>query len=184
MRAADPNHAVTNQPTEVEMTGIAVSNESAGEAPGAGTVDMKLEVVLVPVSDVDPAKRFYERLRWRLDADFAASEDFRVVQLTPPGSEASITFGTGVTAAVPGSIEGLQLTVVDIEAARAELAGRGVEVSEAFHDAGGVFHHAGVEGRVAGPDPGRADYGSFASFSDPDGNGCLLQEVKQRAPGR
>jgi catechol 2,3-dioxygenase-like lactoylglutathione lyase family enzyme len=146
-------------------------------------VDMKLEVVVVPVSDVDRAKRFYERLGWRLDADFVVSDDFRVVQLTPPGSECSIIFGDGVTSAAPGSLEGLQLTVVDIEAARDELAGRGVDV-EVFHDEGGVFHHAGAQGRVPGPDPQRRDYGSFASFSDPDGNGWLLQEIKVRARGR
>lgn len=145
-------------------------------------MDMKLEVVVVPVSDVDRAKRFYGSLGWRLDADFVTGEDFRVVQLTPPGSECSIIFGTGITSAVPGSVQGLHLVVVDIEAARAELVGRGVDVSELFHDAGGVFHHAGVEGRASGPDPERRSYGSFVSFSDPDGNGWLLQEVKTRAP--
>jgi len=147
-------------------------------------VDMKLEVVVVPVADVDRAKRFYESLGWRMDIDHVAGEDFRVVQLTPPGSEASIIIGNGITAAVPGSVEGLQLVVADITAARHELAGRGIEVSEVFHDAGGVFHHAGTDGRAAGPDPQRGDYGSFASFSDPDGNGWLLQEVRTRAPGR
>ena len=147
-------------------------------------VEMKLEVALLPVSDVERAKRFYEAMGWRLDADFAVSENFRVVQLTPPGSEASIIFGDGVTSAVPGSVEGLQLTVVDIEAARAALVARGVDVSEVFHDAGGVFHHSGTQGRVPGPDPDRSSYGSFASFSDPDGNGWLMQEVTMRAPGR
>ena len=147
-------------------------------------MDMKLEVVVLPVSDVDRAKQFYEKLGWRLDADFATSEDFRVVQFTPPGSECSIIFGKGVTSAPPGSIQDLQLTVFDIEAACAELGGRGIDVSEPFHDAGGVFHHAGTEGRVPGADPKRSDYGSFASFSDPDGNGWLLQEIKTRAPGR
>ena len=147
-------------------------------------MDMKLEVVVVPVSDVDRAKRFYGSLGWRLDADFVTGEDFRVVQLTPPGSECSIIFGKGVTSAVPGSVQGLHLVVVDIEAARAELVGRGVDVSELFHDIGGVFHHAGVEGRASGPDPGRRSYGSFSSFSDPDVNGWLLQQVKTRAPGR
>jgi catechol 2,3-dioxygenase-like lactoylglutathione lyase family enzyme len=146
-------------------------------------MDMKLEVVLVPVSDVDRAKSFYKMLGWRLDADFVISEDFRIVQLTPPGSECSIIIGNGITTALPGSLEGLQLTVFDIEAARADLVGRGVDV-EVFHDAGGVFHHAGTDGRAPGPDPQRGDYGSFASFSDPDGNGWLLQEVKVRAPGR
>ena len=145
---------------------------------------MKLEVVVVPVSDVDRAKRFYETLGWRLDADFVAADDLRVVQLTPPGSEASVIIGDKITSATPGSLEGLQLTVLDIEAARAELAGNGVDVSEVFHDEGGIFHHAGTEGRAAGPAPENADYGSFASFSDPDGNGWLLQEVKRRAPGR
>jgi catechol 2,3-dioxygenase-like lactoylglutathione lyase family enzyme len=149
-----------------------------------GTVTMKLEVVLVPVSDVDRSKRFYQSLGWRLDADFATSEDFRVVQVTPPGSEASIIFGKGLTSAVPGSIDGLQLTVYDIEVACAELVDRGVDVSETFHDAGGVFHHAGTEARVSGPDPARRDYGSFASFSDPDGNGWMIQEIKTRLPGR
>jgi catechol 2,3-dioxygenase-like lactoylglutathione lyase family enzyme len=165
------------------MSSVDVSSESQTEILGAGTVQMKLEIVLVPVSDVERAKRFYERLGWRLDADFPISDDYRIVQLTPPGSEASIIFGEGVTSAVPGSLEGLQLTVSDIEVARDELVGRGVDV-ELFHDVTGAFHHAGSEGRVAGPDPARADYGSFGSFSDPDGNGWLLQEVKVRAPGR
>lgn len=146
--------------------------------------NMKLEVLVLPVSDVDQAKSFYETLGWRLDADFVTSEDFRVVQLTPPGSEASIIIGTGVTSAAPGSVQGLHLIVYDIETARAELVDRGIEVSEVFHDVGGIFHHSGTEGRVTGPDPKRRDYSSFASFSDPDGNGWVLQEVKKRAPGR
>jgi catechol 2,3-dioxygenase-like lactoylglutathione lyase family enzyme len=145
---------------------------------------MKLEVLVIPVADVDQAKDFYKTLGWRLDADFVTSEDFRVVQLTPPGSEASIIFGKGVTAAAPGSVQGLHLIVYDIETARAELVDRGIEVSEVFHDIGGIFHHAGTEGRVPGTDPKRRDYASFASFSDPDGNGWVLQEVKTRAPGR
>ncbi len=145
---------------------------------------MKLEVVVVPVSDVDRAKQFYEAIGWRMDIDYVDGEDFRVVQFTPPGSECSIIIGRGITAAAPGSSEGLQLVVPDIEAAREELIGRGIEVGEAFHDAGGIFHHAGEEARVAGPDPERSDYGSFASFSDPDGNVWFVQEVKQRAPGR
>ena len=145
---------------------------------------MKLEVLVLPVSDVDRAKHFYETLGWRLDADFVTSKDFRVVQLTPPGSECSIIIGNGVTSAVPGSVQGLHLVVFDIEAAHAELVDRGVEVSEIFHDVGGIFHHAGTEGQVNGPDPKRRDYGSFASFSDLDGNGWVLQEVKKRAPGR
>jgi catechol 2,3-dioxygenase-like lactoylglutathione lyase family enzyme len=145
---------------------------------------MKLEVVVLPVSDVDRAKDFYKTLGWRLDADFVTGEDFRVIQLTPPGSECSIIFGKGVTSAVPGSVQGLHLIVYDIEAAHTELVDRGIEVSEVFHDSGGIFHRAGTEGRVAGPDTKRGDYASFASFSDPDGNGWVLQEVKTRAPGR
>jgi len=145
---------------------------------------MKLEVVVVPVADVDRAKDFYTALGWREDADYAAGADFRVVQLTPPGSACSVIFGTGVTSAAPGSAAGLHLVVADIDAARAELADRGAEVSEVFHDAGGVFHHAGTEGRVAGPAPDHQSYGSFASFSDPDGNGWLLQEITTRLPGR
>jgi catechol 2,3-dioxygenase-like lactoylglutathione lyase family enzyme len=146
--------------------------------------DMKLEVVVVPVSDVDRAKSFYQGLGFRLDIDYVGDEGFRVVQLTPPGSECSIILGDGITSAEPGSVQGLHLVVRDIEAARAELVERGVGVGELFHDAGGVFHRAGTEGRVSGPDPERNDYASFASFSDPDGNGWLLQEVKTRAPGR
>lgn len=147
-------------------------------------MNMKLEVIVIPVSDVDRAKRFYERLGFRQDADFAHGEDFRVVQFTPPGSECSIIFGKGVTSDKPGSAHGLHLVVFDIEAARADLVGRGVEASEIFHDAGGIFHHAGTAGRVPGLDPERRSYGSYVSFSDPDGNGWFLQEVKQKAPGR
>ena len=147
-------------------------------------MDMKLEVVVIPVADVDRAKGFYKALGWREDADFAGAEDFRVVQLTPPGSPCSVIFGTGITTAEPGSAGGLQLVVSDIEAARAELADRGASVSEIFHDAGGVFYHAGTEGRVPGPAPDHQSYGSFASFSDPDGNGWMLQEITTRLPGR
>src|SRR4051794_29453892 len=153
-------------------------------SPSAGTVDMKLEVVVIPVADVDRAKRFYGGLGWRLDADVATGEAFRVVQFTPPGSPCSIIFGTGVTSAVPGSAQGLHLIVSDIEAARAQLVARGVEVSELFHDVGGVFHHGGEEGRLSGPDAARRSYASFASFSDPDGNSWLFQEVTVRLPGR
>jgi catechol 2,3-dioxygenase-like lactoylglutathione lyase family enzyme len=145
---------------------------------------MKLEVVVVPVSDVDRAKAFYGSLGWRLDADFPGESGFRVVQFTPPGSACSVIFGSGVTAAPPGSADGLQLTVTDIEAARAELVDEGVEVSEVFHDAGGVFHHAGGEARTPGAAPDHKSYGSFASFSDLDGNGWFLQEVTTSLPGR
>jgi catechol 2,3-dioxygenase-like lactoylglutathione lyase family enzyme len=147
-------------------------------------MNMKLEVIVLPVSDVDRAKNFYEKLGFRLDADFSTSETFRVVQFTPPGSESSIIFGEGITTAAPGSNQGLLMIVDNIEAARAELVGRGVEVSEIFHDAGGVFYHAGTEGKVPGPDPKRSSYASFASFHDPDGNGWMLQEVTKRLPGR
>jgi catechol 2,3-dioxygenase-like lactoylglutathione lyase family enzyme len=158
------------------------SDTTPTTAPASTT--MKLEVVVIPVADVDRAKAFYASLGWREDADFATGPDFRVIQFTPPGSEASIIFGQGLTNAAPGSYEGLQLTVFDIDVARDELVGRGVDVSEVFHDAGGVFHHAGTEARVAGPADGHASYGSFASFSDPDGNGWILQEVKEKLPGR
>jgi catechol 2,3-dioxygenase-like lactoylglutathione lyase family enzyme len=145
---------------------------------------MKLEVVVIPVSDVDKAKDFYHGLGWRLDADFAKSEDFRVVQLTPPGSPCSVIFGTGITSATPRSADGLQLVVTDVEAARDELISRGADVSEVFHDAGGVYHHAGTQARAAGPAPDHRSYGSFVSFSDPDGNGWFVQEVTTRLPGR
>jgi catechol 2,3-dioxygenase-like lactoylglutathione lyase family enzyme len=147
-------------------------------------VDIRLEVVVLAVSDVDRAKDFYMRLGWRLDADFVDGDDFRVVQLTPTGSPCSIIFGTGITTAAPGSADGLYLVVADIEAARAELIGHGAQVSEVFHDAGGVFHHAGTTSRVPGPDPERRSYASFASFRDPDGNGWMLQEISTRLPGR
>ncbi|MFC4121758.1 VOC family protein [Nonomuraea zeae] len=147
-------------------------------------MDMKLEVVVVPVADVDRSKDFYKALGWREDADFSAGTDFRVVQLTPPGSACSVIFGTGITSVTPGSMQGLYLIVDDIEAARSELVDRGADVGEVFHDAGGVWHHAGTEQRVPGPDPDRKSYGSFASFSDPDGNGWLLQEITTRLPGR
>jgi catechol 2,3-dioxygenase-like lactoylglutathione lyase family enzyme len=147
-------------------------------------VDMRLEVVVLPVSDVDRAKEFYAGLGWRLDADFVDGDDFRVVQLTPPGSPCSIIFGTGITTAAPGSADGLYLVVDDIEAARAELVGHGAQVSDVFHDAGGVFRHAGTTARVPGPDPERRSYASFASLRDPDGNGWMLQELTTRLPGR
>jgi catechol 2,3-dioxygenase-like lactoylglutathione lyase family enzyme len=169
---------------EAEMSSVHVSSESASGSPAVKPGEVRLEVVVVPVSDVDRAKRFYEMLGWRLDADLAVDDGYRIVQMTPPGSPCSIIFGTGVTSAPPGSSEGLQLTVYDIDAARADLLGRGVDVSETFHDVTGIFHHAGTEGRASGPAPGHSDYGSFAAFSDPDGNGWLLQEIKRRLPGR
>jgi catechol 2,3-dioxygenase-like lactoylglutathione lyase family enzyme len=150
---------------------------------------MKFEIVVIPVSDVDRAKRFYAGLGWRLDADFAAGDDYRVIQFTPPGSGCSVIFGRNVTAAAPGSAQGLYLIVSDIKAARDELRARGVEVSEVFHDAGGVY--AGNDEpylfgrlRVSGAEPEHRSYRSFASFKDPDGNGWLFQELTTRLPGR
>jgi catechol 2,3-dioxygenase-like lactoylglutathione lyase family enzyme len=153
------------------------------------TVDMKLEVIVIPVSDVDRAKDFYRKLGWRLDADYDSGKDFRILQFTPPGSGCSIIFGKNVTAAVPGSAQGLYLIVSDITAARAELLGRGVEVSEVFHDASGVYlgpdePYLFGRQRVSGRDPEHRSYHSFASFHDPDGNGWLLQEITTRLPGR
>jgi catechol 2,3-dioxygenase-like lactoylglutathione lyase family enzyme len=177
------------KPEELDMN-TQVRRETAVETPKAQTVAMKLEIVVIPVSDVDRAKRFYGDLGWRLDADYAApGGDFRVIQFTPPGSAGSVIFGKNVTAAAPGSAQGLYLVVSDIEAARKELLGRGVEVSEVFHDAGGVY--AGPDEpylfgrrRISGPDPEHRSYRSFASFRDPDGNGWLFQEVTARLPGR
>ncbi len=166
------------------MSNVDVSSKSTAASPPVKAGEVKLEVVVVPVSDVDRAKRFYETLGWRLDADLTVDDGYRVVQLTPPGSACSIIFGEGVTSAPPGSSEGLQLTVYDIDEARADLIARGVDVSELFHDVTGIFHHAGSEARASGPAPEHADYGSFAAFSDPDGNGWLLQEIKTRLPGR
>ncbi|MFJ6945993.1 VOC family protein [Streptomyces wuyuanensis] len=147
-------------------------------------MDMKLEVVVIPVADVDRAKAFYKGLGWREDADFPTEDGFRVIQLTPPGSLCSVIFGNGVSDAEPGSVQGLLLAVSDVEAARAELVERGVDAGEVFHDAVGVFHRAGAANRVSGPDPERRSYCSFASFSDPDGNGWILQEITERLPGR
>jgi catechol 2,3-dioxygenase-like lactoylglutathione lyase family enzyme len=146
-------------------------------------VDLKLEVVLIGVSDVDRAKEFYQNLGWRLDADYAAG-DFRVIQFTPPNSEASIIFGKGVTSAKPGSADSLVLVVEDVEAARNDLITHGAKVSEVFHYAAGPFNNAVENPRVSGADPERRSYDSFASFEDPDGNRWLLQEIKTRLPGR
>ncbi|MET8783605.1 VOC family protein [Streptomyces sp. NPDC057746] len=147
-------------------------------------MDFKLEVVVLPVSDVDRAKAFYEKAGFRLDVDYVADDSYRVVHLTPSGSQCSILFGTGVTTAAPGSVQGLHLIVSDIVAAHAELVDRGIEMGEIFHDAGGVFHRGTDEGRVSGPHPQRSSYGSFATFRDPDGNEWVLQEITTRLPGR
>jgi len=167
------NRVDTNTPTA-----------TAGASPPVRPGEMRLEVVVLAVSDVDRAKQFYGGLGWRLDADLAVDDGYRVVQVTPPGSGCSVIFGTGVTAGRPGSAEGLQLSVHDLDEARADLLARGVDVSEPFHDVTGIFHHAGTDGRLEGAAPEHADYGSFAAFSDPDGNGWVLQEIKVRAPGR
>ena len=163
-------------------------NEAARDAKTAAA-DMKFEIVVIPVSDVDRAKKFYASLGWRLDADFDNGADFRVIQFTPPGSGCSVIFGKNVTAAAPGSAQGLYLIVSDIAAARSELLDRGVDIGEVFHGANGVY--AGSDEpylfgrvRVGGPDPNHGSYRSFASFRDPDGNGWLLQEVTARLPGR
>jgi predicted enzyme related to lactoylglutathione lyase len=158
-------------------------------------MDLKLELIVLPVSDVDRAKAFYEAMGFRLDLDKAAGEDWRAVHFTPPGSECSVIFGKGITSVPPGSAQGMYLVVTDIEKSRAELVDRGIEVSEVFHDAGAVFYHghgggdfthdpAKGQGREPGLHPDRMSYGSFATFSDPDGNGWVLQEVQQRLPGR
>jgi catechol 2,3-dioxygenase-like lactoylglutathione lyase family enzyme len=164
------------------------ANDTASE-PSVAKVDMKFEIVVIPVSDIDRAKEFYGRLGWRLDADYDNGKDFRVIQFTPPGSGCSVIFGKNVTAAAPGSAQGLYLIVADIEAARDDLLRRGVKIGEVFHGGGDVY--AGPDqpyllGRIRanGPDPEHRSYRSFASFSDPDGNGWLFQEIRTRLPGR
>src|SRR5262245_23425337 len=161
------------------------SNDAIRDA-SVKNVDLKLEVVVIPVSNVNRAKEFYGNLGWRLDADFRFDNGFRVVQFTPPGSGCSVQFGTRITTAAPGSAQGLYLIVSDIEAAREELVARGVEVSEVFHAGtpGAQFQPESTSGRVSGPAPDHAGYGSFATFSDQDGNGWLLQEITTRLPGR
>jgi catechol 2,3-dioxygenase-like lactoylglutathione lyase family enzyme len=171
------------------MSTKAVRANDATSNAGVATVDMKFEIVVIPVSDVDRAKEFYGKLGWRLDADYDSGKEFRVIQFTPLGSGCSIIFGKNVTPAAPGSAQGLYLIVSDIAAARKELLDRGVEISEVFHDATGVY--AGTDEpylfgrvRVSGPDAEHRSYRSFASFRDPDGNGWLLQEITARLPGR
>jgi catechol 2,3-dioxygenase-like lactoylglutathione lyase family enzyme len=165
------------------------TNVVRSDNPVITRLDMKLEIVVIPVSDVDRAKEFYKRLGWRLDADYDNGDDFRVIQFTPPGSGCSVIFGKNVTAAAPRSAQGLYLIVSDIEAARDQLVAQGVAASEVFHDAGGVY--AGTDQpylfgrrRIGGKDPEHRSYRSFVSFSDPDGNGWLLQEITTRLPGR
>ena len=167
------------------MSTVESSTRDAKDKKVDKKVDLKLEVVVIPVADADRSKQFYERLGWRLDADFAFDNDFRVIQFTPPGSAASIQFGTKITAVAPGSAQGLYLIVSDIEEAQAELAGRGVKISEPFHPGapGAQFAQDDAD-HLSGPPADHATYGSFATFSDPDGNEWLLQEVTQRLPGR
>jgi predicted enzyme related to lactoylglutathione lyase len=166
------------------MTSTETNSQSAA-ATARDVSDVKLEVVVVPVSDIDRAKGFYESLGWRLDAD-VARDDFRLIQFTPPGSGCSIQFGTGITPAAPGSARSMYLIVSDVQAARDDLTAHGVAVSEVFHEGalGDRFHRSGAGGRVSGAAPERSSYGSFASFDDPDGNGWLLQEITTRLPGR
>lgn len=171
------------------MTVAEMRDQASDELSKSRTIDLKLEVVVIPVSDVDRAKKFYAGLGWRLDADYASGDDYRVIQFTSPGSACSIIFGKNVTAAAPGSAQGLYLIVSNLDAARTELLGRGAKVSEIFHDAGGIFTGPDEpflfgRRRVDGPDPEHRSYRSFASFRDPDGNGWLLQEVTTRLPGR
>src|SRR4051812_32502773 len=170
----------------MSSTPASTEQQPATAFPTAATVDLKLEVVVIPVSDVDRAKRFYGSLGWRLDADFAFDNGFRVVQYTPPGSACSIQFGTHMTSATPGSAEGLYLVVSDIDAARDELVVRASEISEVFHASapGAQFQSDAASGRVSGPAADHASYSSFATFRDPDGNGWLLQEIKTRLAGR
>jgi catechol 2,3-dioxygenase-like lactoylglutathione lyase family enzyme len=166
----------SQQPKEQLMSAAEVHEETPIDSSKARKVDMKLEVVVIPVNDVERAKRFYGNLGWRLDADIARGDGFRVVQFTPPGSPASIHFGKGLTTAAPGSAQNLYLVVSNIEEARAELIDRGADVSPVFHNS--------KEGRRSGPDPERRTYASLATFSDPDGNSWLLQEITTRLPGR
>src|SRR5277367_54721 len=168
------------------MSSTRTRGETAIETSKARTVDMKVEAVVIPVSDVDRAKKFYGNLGWRLDADFSFDNGFRVVQFTPPGSACSIHFGTNITSAAPGSTRGLYLIVSDIEAGRAALEARGVKVSEVFHAGtpGAQFQPDGTSGRLSGPAPDHASYHSYVTFSDPDGNGWVIQAVTTRLPGR
>jgi catechol 2,3-dioxygenase-like lactoylglutathione lyase family enzyme len=166
---------------EASMSTTAIRSKDATADARVGQVDMKLEVITIPVSDVDRAKEFYGGLGWRLDADFSKGDD-RVVQFTPPGSQCSVHFGRNVTSVAPGSAQSLWLIVSDIQAARDELVGRGIEVSEVFHYAG--WSRVDPDARLSGPAPDRRSYASFVSFSDPDGNGWLLQEITTRLPGR
>ena len=166
------------------MSSTQLNSDTATEGSDATAVSMRFEVAVLPVADVDRAKAFYVGLGWRLDADLTIDEHYSVVQVTPPGSPASVIFGKGTTTMAPGSVQDLMLIVEDLSAARDALIAHGADVSEVWHDETGIFHHGGTEGRIPGPDPQGNSYGSWASFTDPDGNGWLLQEIKERLPGR
>jgi predicted enzyme related to lactoylglutathione lyase len=175
-----------SQPQEVVMSATEGPRSDAGSDATVKNVDLKLEVVVIPVSDVGRAKEFYAGLGWRLDADFAFDNGVKIVQFTPPGSPGSVQFGNGMTSAAPGSAENMYLVVSDVEAARDELIARGAPVSEVFHSGspGAQFQPDGADDRVSGAAPEHATYGTFATFADPDGNRWLLQEVTTRLPGR
>src|SRR4051812_38555754 len=162
---------------------INILESALREAEATDATEMNLEVVVLPVADADRAKRFYGDLGWRMDIDYASGDDYRVIQFTPPGSGCSIIFGKNVTTAAPGSVKGLHLIISDIQATREDLVRRGIAVSELFQDTGGIFHHAEGESLVVSPNPQRKSYASFASFSDPDGNGWVLQEITARLTG-
>jgi catechol 2,3-dioxygenase-like lactoylglutathione lyase family enzyme len=164
------------------MDNIEKQGGVAEDAPKAGSLNMKLELVVIPVADADRSKAFYTRLGWRLDIDFNG-DDYRVIQFTPGGSDASVMFGKNITAASPGTGQGLHVVVTDIEAARKDLRSRGIEVSEVFHDKDGIFHHSNGRGIAKGPNPDRKSYASYFSFTDPDGNGWTVQEITARLPG-
>ena len=168
------------------MSTVDGQDGATGGTTGTGPVDLKLEVVVIPVADVDRSKTFYAGLGWRLDADFSFDNGFRVVQFTPPGSPCSVQFGTRITGAPPGSVHGLYLIVSDIDASRHDLMSRGAKVGEVFHSGapGAQLDPEGASGRVSGPDPDHQSYSSFAILEDPDGNSWLLQEVTERIPGR
>jgi catechol 2,3-dioxygenase-like lactoylglutathione lyase family enzyme len=183
--AKGPKRPEAWEDKELEMSSQGVMSNDAPGGGSVATVNMKLEVVVIPVSDVDRAKEFYSRLGWRLDADRVAGENFRLIQFTPPGSGSSIQFGVNLTSAVPGSAQASLLIVSDIIAAHQQLLAKGIDVSEIFHCASGTgCRFSGIDVRVSGPHPDRLSYFSFVSFKDPDGNGWLLQEITERLPGR
>jgi catechol 2,3-dioxygenase-like lactoylglutathione lyase family enzyme len=166
------------------MSTVLEETETAVRPADAEIIDMKLEVIVIPVSDVDRAASFYRKLGWRVDADIATGNGGRILQFTPPGSPCSILIGTGLTPSAPGTAQFVHLIVSDIEAARAELIAKGVDASEVFHDAAGGYNRFDPAARASGPDPERRSYASFVTFSDPDGNGWVLQEITSRFPGR